>query len=291
MTRKLVPFVAIVTASDMPKPDLEISDLSENLKQAGFNVSIVPWDGDVRWEAFDLVLVKSTWDYFRRLPEFLAWANKTSKITALQNPSSVIAWNADKRYLGYLERRGVPTIPSSFVAPLSIDSSLQNILDRFGTNEIVIKPAISIGAFGALRVNASDPRALAHIRAIELDGHVLIQPFVSSILDDGEVSLIYFNGLFFHAVRKRPSNGEYRVQDHHGGTVHPHLPDEHELAVAEAALAVAPTATLIARVDLVTIEERPHVIELELIEPALFLSSDPMSTRRLIDAICARIAS
>jgi len=291
MTKKSAPTVAIVTAADMPKPDLDIADLGKCLKYAGVNISILPWDSDARWDAFDLVFVKSTWDYFKRLPEFLEWANKTSKITRLESPSNVIAWNADKRYLEHLQCRCVPTIPTSFVAPWSDNSCIQNILDQFQSKEIVIKPAISIGAIGALRVSASDLSAFSHIRSLLDDGHVLIQPFVSSVLDEGEISLVYFNGQFSHAVRKLPSKGEYRVQDHYGGKVHPFLPTSAELAVADAALAAAPAVTLIARVDLVMIGGAPHVIELELIEPALFLSSNALATSRLVAAISERIAS
>lgn len=288
---KATASIALVTAAVMPKPDPEISTLRLHLNNAGFQVAVVAWDSDIDWNEFDLILIKSTWDYFRRLPEFLSWVAKASSLGKLQNAGAVIAWNADKRYMSDLAKAKIPIIPTSFITPNSSESSIKSMLKIFGSNEIVIKPAVSIGAFGTLRINASDPLAVAHIREIEKDGHVLIQPFVPSVLHDGEVSLIYFGGLFSHAVRKRPASGEYRVQDHHGGTVHSHRPTTDEFSVAESALAVSPEPTLSARVDLVSIDGRPHVIELELIEPALFLAEDVGATPRLIDAINARLAA
>ena len=288
---KSKPSIALVTSSTMPKPDYELLDLSKELEIADFDVKILPWDGNTDWAKFNLVIVKSPWDYVTRLPEFLKWSDRVSQIAVLQNPSQVILWNSDKRYLLHLAHARIPIIPTFFVAPGSSDLTIERYLEGFAGAEIVIKPAVSIGAIGALRVSASHPSAIPHVKSLYTAGHVLIQPFVSSILTDGELSLVYFDGIFSHAVRKRVSVGDYRVQDHHGGSIHSHVPRAIELKVAEDALRMAPTTTLIARVDLVMIDGHPHVIELELIEPALFLSSDKAAIQRLISAIkrCVRL--
>ncbi|MCS3468897.1 glutathione synthase/RimK-type ligase-like ATP-grasp enzyme [Pseudomonas sp. JUb42] len=277
--------IAIVTAAEMPKPDMEILQVHAALLGEGFKVDIVPWDSCVDWRSFDLVFVKSTWDYFSRLPEFLAWVEETQAITSLQNPSNVIAWNCDKRYLIDLENAKIPVIPTSYVTQYSSDFLIEDLLSIYGSEEIVIKPSVSIGAFGALRAGASSTEAFTHLKDLIAVGHALVQPFVGSILDEGEVSLLYFNGVFSHAVRKRPQLGDYRVQDHHGGSVEPYDPEVEEFDVAQLALNIAPGKTMIARVDLVWITGRPHIIELELIEPGLFLSSHESAGENLTQAI------
>ena len=136
--------------------------------------------------------------------------------------------------------------------------------------ELVIKPAVSVGAIGALRLDRF-PEAAAHLAQLAAAGDVLVQPLAHSVLDGGESSLIYFGGQFSHAIRKLPAAGDYRVQEHHGGSVVPHEPTPDEFAVAAATLAAAPAATAYARVDLVDVNGSPAVMELEAIEPQLFL--------------------
>ena len=263
----------------MPKPDLESHLLLEILEQRGVGTRLVPWDSAVDWSAVDLVVIRSTWDYFERLDEFLQWAVFVESVTQLANPSSVIRWNIHKGYLLDLAAADVGVVPTRLLPQGTIDVPMDLLPD----GELVIKPAVSLGAIGALRTRSDDPRATAHIVELARSGDVLVQPFIPSVLDSGEISLMFAGGHLSHAVRKVPAPGEYRVQDHHGGTVQPHRATPDEIAIAEAALTVAPSLTSYARVDLVSTDRGPVVMELELVEPALFLDTDPHAAAKFVD--------
>lgn len=277
MTR-LAP-VAFVTCAEMPKPD---SDAALLMAACAAPVELLPWDAPVDWAAFSCVLLRSPWDYHTRLPEFLAWARRVHAQTRLLNPLPVIEWNCHKRYLFDLAARGVAIVPTVMVE--HGDARADEVLATFGGGEVVVKPAVSIGAFGALRAAADSAGCAAHLRGLAAAGDVLVQPFVPGIFD-GEVSLLYFGGRFSHAVRKVPRAGDFRCQDIHGGSAAAHRPLADELGLAEAALAAAPGAPVYARVDMLRLDGRPVLIELELIEPSLFLDTAPGSAHRLAAAI------
>jgi glutathione synthase/RimK-type ligase-like ATP-grasp enzyme len=152
-----------------------------------------------------------------------------------------------------------------------------------------VKPAVGINAVGSLRSQIDDPALAKHLAGLLRGGDVLLQPFVPSITSEGELSLIFVDSTFTHAVRKRPRRGDFRVQDNHGGTVYHYEPSAKEIAVASAALACAPSATIYARVDLAYVDEVPVVMELELIEPELFLRFSPPATSALAQALKAEL--
>jgi len=272
--------LVLVTGSSMPKPDLESHLLLEILERRGVSARLVPWDSAYDWAATDVVVIRSPWDYFERLDEFLEWTQRVESITRLANPSTVVRWNTHKGYLLDLAAADVAIVPTRLVPQGTIDVPTELLPD----GEIVVKPAVSVGAIGALRSRSDDPRAAAHIIDLARNGDVLVQPFIPSVLDSGETSLMFAGGRLSHAVRKVPAPGDYRVQDHHGGTVEPHRATPDEIALAEAALAVAPSSTTYARVDLVSTGRGPVVMELELVEPALFLDADPRAAENFVDA-------
>jgi glutathione synthase/RimK-type ligase-like ATP-grasp enzyme len=233
------------------------------------------------------VVVRSTWDYFERLDEFLSWADAVESASRLVNGAAVLRWNTHKRYLTELIDRGVPTVPTALVEKGSALADLSALFP--GSLELVVKPAVSIGAFGAMRASASDAGLAAHLAHLALSGDVLVQPFVSSVVDRGETSLVFAGLDLSHSVRKVPSAGEYRVQDHHGGSVHPYQATAGEIAVARAALAVVPGCCTYARVDLVDTADGPVVMELELVEPALFLNEDAAAPGRFAEFIISEV--
>ena len=267
------PRIVLVTGAEMAKPDPETHHLVAALAQLGIDTDVVPWDSPTDWAVYPLVVVRTPWDYFRRLPAFLAWAERTSQLTRFVNPCAVIDWNCHKQYLRELAADGIPTVPTLWLDQGCTDARAQ--LAARGWGEVVVKPAISIGAIGALRAEASAPACLAHLDTLVAEGDVMVQPFVASVAEAGEVSLVYFGGRFSHAIRKQPAAGDYRVQDMYGGTVHPHQPTAAELAVAEAVLARTPAPTTYARIDLVEFAGAPALMEAELIEPELFLGATP----------------
>jgi glutathione synthase/RimK-type ligase-like ATP-grasp enzyme len=266
----------------MPKPDLESHLLVEALRRRGVDASLVPWDSAFDWTAADLVVIRTPWDYFQRIDEFLQWADDVGSVTRLANPASVVRWNTHKRYLLDLAAAGVATVTTRIVPKGTTEVSADWLPEG---DEVVIKPAVSIGAIGAFRTSAEDPQAAAHILELAASGDVLVQPFVSSVLESGETSLMFAGGRLSHAVRKVPAPGEYRVQDHHGGSVRHHRATADEIAVSRAALAVAPASVTYARVDLVSTDQGPVVMELELVEPALFLDADPRAPAAFADAL------
>ncbi len=273
--------IAFVTCADMPKPD---SDAERLMAACGVPVDLVSWDADIDWSVYRCVVLRSPWDYHTRLPGFLAWARRVDALTRLLNPLPVIEWNSHKRYLFELAAGGVDIVPTRFIEQFSRQP--EAALAEFGGREVVLKPAVSIGAFGAFRGPADSTACAAHLHALLAGGDVLLQPFVPGIAD-GEVSLIYFGGCFSHAVRKVPKAGDYRCQDIWGGVASAHAPAADELALAEAALAAAPAGCAYARVDMLRLDGRPVLIELELIEPSLFLDSAPGSERALARLLLA----
>jgi glutathione synthase/RimK-type ligase-like ATP-grasp enzyme len=280
------PDLVLVTATRMPKPDPESGLLVRALAEAGLRAEIHPWDADLDWARCALVVCRTPWDYFTRVEEFLAWARHVAAHTTLLNPIETIAWNAHKSYLLDLERAGVPIVETILVARSAGLAEQDDALARFA--EAVIKPAVSGGARGALRTTSGDPGAVAHLRALIETQDALVQPFVASVQGQGEASLIYFDGVFSHAVRKRPAAGDFRVHELYGGSVDRHVPADGQLEVAAAALAAAPTATAYARIDLVEGPDGPAVMEAELIEPELFLGADPAAPGRMAACLAAR---
>jgi len=240
----------------------------------------------VEWSAFDLCLVRSTWDYHDKHAEFLAWARRVEAASALQNPAELIAWNSDKTYLRELSNRGVPVVPTVW-ASRDEGTDLEDVLAREGWDEAVVKPTVDLGARNLQRLRQGEGS-----RALELAlarAEAMIQPFLSSLEQQGELSLVYIDGKFTHAVRKRPAPGDFRVQSIWGGTAEQAEPAEVEVELAERALAALPEPPLYARVDLVEGPEGPCLIELELIEPNLHLHEHRPAADALAEAALLRV--
>ncbi|NHC14512.1 hypothetical protein G9H71_12050 [Motilibacter sp. E257] len=275
----------------MPKPDAEIPLVVEALRGRGLEVAVQPW-GDVgesgtAWADVPLAVVKSPWDYFDDRDGFVRWAYDTAGVTGLVNPPDVLEWNSHKSYLLDLQKAGVAVLDTVLVRQGADDDEQAAALGRL-SGEVVIKPAVSGGAWGALRTPAGAAAAADHLRSLTADEDVLVQRFDPSVLSAGEASLIYFGGRFSHAIRKVPAEGDYRVQEFYGGRVLAHEPSPRELEVASAALRVAPSGELAyARVDLVRLDAEPAVMELELIEPELFLPHSDGAVERYADALVA----
>ena len=278
--------IALCTWSDPSCVDPEPALVAERLAARGHRAEVVVWHDDVDWGAYDLVVIRSTWDYFERLEEFLAWVDRVDVESRVVNPPAVVRWNVHKGYLAELGAAGVPVLPMLVLPRGTVDVGAR--VAATGWDEVVVKPAVDGGARGAARGQAAEPALLEHAgRIVEL-GDVVVQPYAPGIRD-GEVSLLVFDGEVSHAVRKVPAAGDYRVQAHHGGAEHPHTPTAAELATARAALAAAPPGVVYARVDLVQHVGVPTVMELELIEPDLFLRVDRDALDRYVDLVEAQL--
>ncbi len=276
--------LALCTWSDPSYVDPEPPAIAAELLARGHDAEVVQWDGEVDWSRFDLVVIRSTWDYFDRLEEYLAWVDRVDAASRIINSPKVIRWNFHKGYLAELGERGVPVLPMLVVRAGADDAAAE--MAATGWGDVVVKPAVDGGARQALRGSSSAAEVVAHLESMALLGDVVVQPFAEGVRD-GELSLLYFGGEFSHAVRKVPAPGDYRVQAHHGGAELAHQPTEVELDTARRALAHVPEPLAYARVDLVHHEGVPTVMELELIEPDLFLRMDPRAVARFADAVLA----
>src|SRR5262249_12296553 len=241
-----------------------------------------------------LVVVRSCWDYIHRREQFLEWADR---IPGIKNPAEVCRWNSDKRYLADLQRYGIPVVPTTWIEPC--DTWLPP-----SSGEWVIKPVVSICALGAGRYDLADPvhraGAFEHLQRLKRAFQtVMVQPYLVGVDREGETSLVYFGGCFSHAVRKPailygPDNGQDRRFEPFGGiSPVPVIPTRAQLAIAESVLRLVPggaASLLYTRVDLVPGDSGdPLLLELELIEPNLFLTQTAAGLERFVSLIEASI--
>lgn len=279
--------IALCTWSDPSYVDPEPRQAAALLQDRGHRADVVVWHDDVDWSAYDLVVIRSTWDYFDRLEEFLAWVDRVHVESRIINPPNVIRWNVHKGYLAELGAAGIAVLPM-LVLPRGASDVVAR-LTATGWDRVVVKPAVDGGARRAALGEVGSAVLVEHLDDIVALGDVVVQPYAPGI-EDGEVSLLLFGGEVSHAVRKVPAAGDYRVQAHHGGSELAHEVTEAELATARAALALVPDGVVYARVDLVQHDGVPTVMELELIEPDLFLRVDDRALERFVDCIEAQLA-
>ena len=280
------PKIVVVNSLAFAEHDPEAPLVVQALDETGVHAELQPWDADVSWGGYDLVVVRSPWDYFTRLDEFLTWVEQVAAQTRIVNPAAVIRWNSHKGYLAEMATQGVPVLPTLMLERGS--SGAAERLAACGWSDVVAKPAVDGGARETLRTDPCSAEAAAHVERLVADGDVVVQPFAPQI-EAGETSLLFFGGELSHAVRKVPAAGDYRVQAHHGGTEHPHEPTPAELETARRAMACAPDRLTYARVDLVDVEGVPTLMELEVIEPDLFLRLDEGALDRFTAAVLAEL--
>jgi hypothetical protein len=242
---------------------------AEPLCAAGLDVVGRSWAEDGDLSGFDLVLPLLVWGYPRAHGKWVEAVTRWEKQgVRLQNPASVLRWNADKRYLGGLEERGAPVVPTLFADQLTLDT-MEEARARFGSDRLVAKPQVSSTAWQTIRWSPG--------KSLDggPEGPAMVQPYLPAIEQSGEVSLIFFGGRFSHAISKRPQPGDFRVQPEFDGIIAAHQPAPDELTAAERILDVVEEDLLYARVDLVRgLSGAPELIELELIEPDLYLGYD-----------------
>ena len=256
---------------------------ADALRKRGVEVDAVPWTEAGDLSAYDLVLPLVVWGYHLQYEE---WRRFLDRVEAEQlpvtNPPALLRWNSDKAYLKELGAKGIPSVETIEVESLD-EAELGAAAARLGTAELVVKPPVSASATGTHRIRVGD-----EIPAEERRRRMMIQPFLPSIATEGEYAVILFNGVYSHTVVKRPKTGDFRVQPHLGGSTEPSEPPEGAVALAQAALAAAPAEATYARVDIVRGRDGELLImELELIEPALFLDVAPHGEEAFADAVIA----
>jgi glutathione synthase/RimK-type ligase-like ATP-grasp enzyme len=264
--------------------------LSAALAERGVQAERVAWSlPEVDWSRYRALVFRTIWDYFERFHEFQPWLERVGARTRLINEFSTVRWNMDKHYLGDLARKGIPVVPCRFVER-GEPARLAERLSEFGGRGIV-KPCVSGTARHTYRLNPgnfAEVEPIVH-RLLESEA-MIVQPFIESVTTEGEDSLVVIGGRYTHAVRKIPKAGDFRVQDDFGGTVHPRTPTAEQIELAERAVAACEPAPAYGRVDLVRdAEGRLAIMELELIEPELWLRRHPPAATALAEAIVARL--
>lgn len=265
--------------------------LIEGLRRRGLESRRVDWSRpDVDWSAFRGIVLRTPWDYFERYAEFSAWLDRVGSLTTLINPLPQVRWNIDKHYLLDLEATGVSVVPTRMIE-IGEELNLWARMREAGWEAAVVKPAIS-GAARHTYVVREESAETVQTQLDELVGNeaLLLQPFVPSIQERGEVTLMMIDGHHTHAVRKIAADGDFRVQDDHGGRVVAHEASAAERALAEAAIAACSPRPAYARVDMVQGEDgRQLLMELELIEPELWLRMCPTAGDQLADVIAKTV--
>ena len=305
VTDIVAPRVALVTTvesavlhDDFDRPFQEAAFVAN-----GISCEYIPWeDTSVDWDAFDLVIVRSPWNYTTRLTEFRFWLAERMGALNFHNPAALIAWNLDKRYLGELAARGVPTVPTTYACD---SRELRQALNGNTSSKVVVKPVTSAGSRLTGRFESGSPNATALGEQILATGlAVMIQGFAESVDTYGEIGAVLFDGAFSHSFRKGPllgdegrlRGGEYREE------ISPAmLADDERLVVAAANAAVRETAIekgwvdpsselLYGRYDVIRLDDgSPALLEAELVEPSFFLWVDPQAATRLVEAVARRL--
>lgn len=285
--------VALVSCGGLPRPDADLPVLVRAFAAQGVRAEIVQWeDASVAWDSFDAALVRSTWNYVANFRAFRSWIDAAARATRLLNPRDALLWNLHKRYLVELAAAGIEVVPTELVLH-GVDPDWDALFARYG--DLVVKPAVSAGSFATIRVQAGDAASARIHRAAHRERDLLVQPLLASVVAHGESNLVHFGGRFSHAVHK---GARWDGQDEQSrGLIDP-ASDELDLARRVLArvdshfrCALGHGALAYARVDMARdADGRPLLMELEIVEPSLFLDRAPDRAPMLVDAVLSACA-
>ncbi len=300
----------------MPNPMLKIASLTmdnsadfviddelayPHFQALGWEIHPVSWRSEnTDWSAYNLVLIRTPWDYQQDPTAFLATLERIVKSgTILQNPLKIVRWNMDKTYLRDLERVGVKIVPTLW-GEAGSEMPIASWFEALGTNTLIVKPTISANADHTYPIRQDNAEALLPtLREVFSTRAYMVQPFLQAVVSEGEYSVFYFNGKFSHAIIKTPASGDFRVQEEHGGDIREAKPSAtpHYAALREStdkvmqALKTLGFGTpMYARVDVVRLSDdgKPEgfaLMELELIEPSLYLRTSEGAPERFAQAV------
>jgi glutathione synthase/RimK-type ligase-like ATP-grasp enzyme len=280
--------VAFVTYAGLPDLNHDDKIIARYLSEKNIHVTPVLWDdATVDWRTFNVIVLRSMWDYFERPGEFNVWIEKMESLGCLVlNPLSVVRWNSNKRYFDSFLNRGFK-LPSYGIYGSDCADSLTEILKSNSWTKAVVKPAISGGAYNTwvttLETADSDE---SRFRKLLATGEIIVQKFVDDILTEGELSLIFFNKQFSHAIQKKPKAGDFRVQTQFGGSSVSIDPSKDVMEVATALIESIEEPLLYGRVDgVLTSDGNFLLMELELIEPVLSVFTDHNACEKFYRAL------
>jgi glutathione synthase/RimK-type ligase-like ATP-grasp enzyme len=257
------------------------------LKKKNLDISFEIWtDPNVDWTRYDLAILKSPWDYFDKIDQFYEWLEKLEQLKVrLLNPIETVKWNSDKHYLREIADFGLPVIPTLYLEKDS-KPEIGKYFNSLQSDTLIIKPCISGGSKNTLKISRLNYQdSIAEIDKFLTEEAYMVQPFLKEIESTGEWSFVFFNGKFSHSLLKKAKPGDFRVQHYLGGSIHSETAPEHLLRSAcEYVQRFAP-ACLYARVDGLEISGKFTLMELELIEPFLFMFTNPDSYQHYYEAL------
>jgi len=261
------------------------------LEAKGLMVTRVDWrDQEFDWTSTRAVLFREIWDYFHRFSEFSTWLDETTPKTHMINSTAQIRWNLDKHYLNDLKSNGVNICKTSFVETGDV-RTLSQIREEEKLSDFVLKPAVSGAGRHTYRITGEISKKLDEVyNELIAKESMMIQPFQKNVLTKGEVAYMLFDGQYSHAVLKIAKEGEFRVQDDFGGTVHLYDPSDEEIQFAEHVAASTVPLPAYARVDVIRDNnDQLAVAELELIEPELWFRFKPEAADLMADAVLSKL--
>ena len=278
--------IALVTCQSLGNythnADSEDERLYRFLKEKEMEISFQVWDDEeVDWSSFDAIVLKSPWDYFDKIAAFYQWLDKLDKLGCrVLNPVQTVRWNADKIYFKDMQARGVQVVPTVWLEQGSTFDA-EAVFQAIGQEKIIVKPRVSGGAKNTLAISRSEAGTYtSRLNELLQEEPFLAQPFLEQIRTQGEWSFIFFNGTYSHSVLKKAKSGDFRVQHFFGGSVHTPDPPDALLATANRIVEQFAPGCLYARVDGVELGGELALMELELIEPFLFLSTSEGALER-----------
>jgi len=273
-----MPRCAFLTMVDLSNFECYDNQLVEPMNKNGWACYFVPWDqAETDWSYFDLAIIRSTWDYQDRIKEFIKVLTEIdSSSCVLQNSLNLINWNIDKTYLKTLSQNEVEIVPSLFLDEFSSDE-LKNCFAHFFTDKLIIKPCISANADDTFVIKESNYLdMLPLLESLFNNRKFIVQPFIESIIDEGEYSLIFFKKKHSHTLLKKPKKNDFRVQEEHGGELQLITNTNNGmLKSAENIINKLPESSLYSRVDFVRDKGKFLLMEIELIEPSLYFNLKP----------------
>lgn len=264
---------------------LEDELVKDALQQQGLKVARLSWsDPDFDWRLTRSAIFRTTWDYFDRFDEFKPWLDKVQQQTLLLNPAQTLLWNLNKRYLLDLQAKGINIVETHL---LEQSDNLVEKMQQIACEQAIVKPLISGCARNTFKLDLQQAAGMQQqFEQLARQEGYMLQPFQHNICTEGELSLMVMGGKVTHAVQKVAKQGDFRVQDDHGGMVYPYRANAEEVAFAEAAIAACEPVPLYGRVDIVRDNNgKLAIMELELIEPELFFRFHRPATFKLAEAV------
>lgn len=280
MTRKKFTFV---TYCDLPILDADDRLVADLLRKKGHTCEVADWRAqNIDWADAGICVLRSTWDYHLHYSEFLDWLDTVSAVTTVWNSPTLIKWNSDKNYMQELQEKKVPIVPTEFFTR-NKPRSVKEVMAKRGWSTAIIKPSIGLCTFGVKKIDSADPNAEDYLQRLLETSDVLLQPYIGAVHERGERALVFLGGTYSHAIRKSAFQPLVQAGEAGESVVEA---DENELALAQSVMRHVEGSPAFARVDLIRDESgKDLVMELELVEPSLYLRMVKGSAERFAEVL------